>query len=138
MRRINQEHTSRLADYPAEAAHAFPEAEMGTPGPTQFLAGYMRHPPVGTFYKADIVNPHENVAVWSRWPMYYEDRYPRFQWISPSGKEFWRDGTLSFETSDGPSRFPGPRPIEEGLWCVVLWHQVKPMLTSFFTYRRYT
>jgi hypothetical protein len=95
----------------------------------------MRHPPVGTFYKADIVNPRENVAVWSRWSMDYEDRYPRFQWISPSGKEFWRDITLSFETSDGPSRFPGPWPLEEGPWRVVLWHRGKPTLTARFTVR---
>jgi arylsulfatase A-like enzyme len=135
MLRTNQEYTSRLADYPAEAAHPLPEAETGTPGPTQFLPGYMRHPPDGTFYKADIVNPRENVAVWSRWPMYYEDRYLRFQWISPSGKELWRDVTLSFETSDGPSRFPGPWPLEEGPWRVVLWHQAKPALTTRFTVR---
>ncbi len=130
MLRTNQEFTLRLADYPAEAADPFPVTETG---PTQLLAGYMRHPPVGTFYKADIVNPRENVAVWSRWATDYEDRYPRFQWISPSGKEFWRDITLSFETSDGPARFPGPWPLEEGRWRVVLWHRAKPVFTTHFT-----
>lgn len=118
----NDRFVAQLKGYQYAGGRGLRANEMGSPGPK--IMAFGAHVDVGNdrieFRELPVLNPLENVVVWTKWVGYPADQTIHFKWISPSGRVHAFDFVVREDWTTTEVQYGGPFPMEAGTWRLEL------------------
>jgi len=95
-------------------------AQLRVEGPSALSVGYTESGEAREFVGQSVVAPEAPVESRARWVAYEKDTPVQYDWISPSGKVFSSTLTIKAGWVVSYLDYPGPVPMEQGKWRLVL------------------